>query len=100
MAHHNGSVIDHVHLRVADVEKRKRFCSAALSTLRLKLKDQDRSFFFGDEFFVEKADGIDHASSFGVLGTRLPSHTPFLGSVSCRRRLRCYLLLARHQLLW
>jgi catechol-2,3-dioxygenase len=57
MAHHNGSVIDHVHLRVADVEKRKRFCSAALSTLRLKLKDQDRSFFFGDEFFVEKADG-------------------------------------------
>lgn len=57
MAHHNGSVIDHVHLSVADAEKRKRFCSAALGTLRLKLKDQDRGFFFAEEFSVEKADG-------------------------------------------
>ncbi|HEX2243646.1 MAG TPA: hypothetical protein VHK27_10405 [Gammaproteobacteria bacterium] len=57
MAHHNGSVIDHVHLSVADAEKRKRFCSAALSTLRLKLKDQNRGFFFAEEFSVEKADG-------------------------------------------
>lgn len=57
MAHHNGRVIDHVHLRVTNVEKSKRFYKAVLKALGLKLKGEGQGFFFADEFYVDKADG-------------------------------------------
>lgn len=58
MKHHFGRLIDHVHLRVADVETSKRFYLAVVSSLgrRDSLIEGD-GYFHVDELFVDKADG-------------------------------------------
>jgi catechol 2,3-dioxygenase-like lactoylglutathione lyase family enzyme len=55
---HVGRLIDHVHLRVADLEASRRFFGAVLDSLGLSdvLVDGD-GYFFADELFVDRADG-------------------------------------------
>jgi catechol 2,3-dioxygenase-like lactoylglutathione lyase family enzyme len=55
---HRGRLIDHVHLRVSDLEASKRFYRAVLASLGMPdaLVEGD-GFFHADELFVDKADG-------------------------------------------
>ena len=58
MEHHLGRLIDHVHLRVADLEKAKRFYRAALEALgRAGAIREDPHYFNVDELWIDKADG-------------------------------------------
>lgn len=58
MEFHVGRLIDHVHLRVADVDASKRFYQAVLTALGSKASVQEGpGFFHIDELFVDKADG-------------------------------------------
>lgn len=58
MEFHRGRLLDHVHLRVADVDSSKRFYRAVLSSLGLpSVLHEGPSFFQADELFVDKADG-------------------------------------------
>jgi catechol 2,3-dioxygenase-like lactoylglutathione lyase family enzyme len=50
--HHFGRLIDHVHLRVRDVEASKRFYRAALEALGRGLTWESESAFSADELFV------------------------------------------------
>ena len=58
MQFHRGRLLDHVHLRVADLESSKRFYRAVFASLGLPdvLRDGP-TFFYADELFVDKADG-------------------------------------------
>jgi len=57
MQFHRGRLIDHVHLRVADLEISKRFYRAVLEVLEKPDALQEGSgFFYADELFVDKAD--------------------------------------------
>ena len=55
MEYHRGRLLDHVHIRVRDLEWSRRFYQAALGALGLELRSGD-GFFFSDELFVS-ADG-------------------------------------------
>ncbi len=55
MEYHRGRLLDHVHLRVRDLEWSRRFYQAALGALGLELQSGD-GFFWSDELFVS-ADG-------------------------------------------
>ena len=58
MEHHLGRLIDHVHLRVADLEKAKRFYRAVLEALgRGAAIREGPHFFHADELWIDKADG-------------------------------------------
>ena len=58
MQFHRGRLIDHVHLRVSDVQASKRFYRAVFASLRLPdVLVEDNGFFYADELFVDKADG-------------------------------------------
>jgi catechol 2,3-dioxygenase-like lactoylglutathione lyase family enzyme len=59
MQFHRGRLIDHVHLRVSDLEKSKRFYTAVLKVLGFAdaLVEKPGVFFQMDELFVDKADG-------------------------------------------
>jgi len=58
MEFHRGRLIDHVHLRVANVEKSQAFYRAVLSSLGLgHTLHEGAGFFTADELFVDKADG-------------------------------------------
>ncbi len=58
MQFHRGRLLDHVHLRVADVDVSKRFYRAVLASLGLTDVVHDGpGFFYADEIFVDKADG-------------------------------------------
>ena len=48
---HTGRLLDHVHLRVADLEASKRFYGAALAALGLALREGD-GHFASDELWV------------------------------------------------
>ena len=48
---HAGRLLDHVHLRVADLEASKRFYGAALTALGLTLREGD-GHFASDELWV------------------------------------------------
>lgn len=56
MEFHVGRLIDHVHLRVADLEKSRAFYQAALEALGRKITHQGEGFFVSDELFVDAAD--------------------------------------------
>jgi len=56
MEYHFGRLIDHVHLRVRDLEASKRFYRAVLQSLGRALSMEGEGFFFADELFVS-ADG-------------------------------------------
>jgi len=58
MEHHVGRLIDHVHLRVADLDASKRFYRAVLETLDLAQSIvEDPHHFNADELRIDKADG-------------------------------------------
>jgi catechol 2,3-dioxygenase-like lactoylglutathione lyase family enzyme len=55
---HQGRLLDHVHLRVADLEASKRFYKAVLGALDLLGGYGERpGNFFADELYVDRADG-------------------------------------------
>jgi catechol 2,3-dioxygenase-like lactoylglutathione lyase family enzyme len=56
MEFHRGRMLDHVHLRVRDLEASKRFYRAALEALGLGLARETESAFVADELYVS-ADG-------------------------------------------
>lgn len=57
MEFHKGRLIDHLHLRVADLGRSKRFYSACAEALGLSLTQETADFFTMDELFVSAADG-------------------------------------------
>lgn len=56
MEFHVGRLIDHVHLRVADLERSRSFYRAALAALGREITHDGDGFFASDELFVDKAD--------------------------------------------
>jgi class 3 adenylate cyclase/catechol 2,3-dioxygenase-like lactoylglutathione lyase family enzyme len=50
--HHLGRLIDHVHLRVRDLEGSKRFYHAVLGALGHELTDEGEGYFSADELFA------------------------------------------------
>ncbi len=62
MRYHQGRLLDHVHLRVADVEASKRFYRAVLGALnRLEAYGEGDGCFYADELYVDRADaGASH----------------------------------------
>jgi len=58
MEFHLGRLIDHVHLRVVDLEASKRFYLAVIASLgRANSFVEGNGNFHIDELFVDKADG-------------------------------------------
>ena len=58
MQFHRGRLLDHVQLRVADVERSKRFYTAVFSAIGLRDALQEGpGHFYVDELYVDKADG-------------------------------------------
>ena len=56
MRFHQGRLLDHVHIRVADVEASKAFYRAVLEAVGLGLTFEGEGVFAADELFVS-ADG-------------------------------------------
>ena len=55
---HQGRLIDHVHLRVADLGASRRFYRAALEAVgRLDAFGENDHAFWADELYVDRADG-------------------------------------------
>ncbi|MEO8154815.1 MAG: VOC family protein [Rhizobacter sp.] len=58
MKYHFGRLIDHVHLRVADLDASKRFYRAVFASLgKPDVMVEADGHFHADELFVDKADG-------------------------------------------
>ena len=57
MEFHAGRLIDHIHLRVADLEKSRAFYRAALAALGREITHESERHFSADELFVDAADG-------------------------------------------
>ena len=55
---HRGRLIDHVHLRVADVDASKRFYQAVLRSLGRDIDGEGDGYFFADELFVDQSDSV------------------------------------------
>jgi catechol 2,3-dioxygenase-like lactoylglutathione lyase family enzyme len=56
MLFHQGRLLDHLHLRVQDLEASKAFYTAALEAVGLPIVMEGPGFFAADELFVS-ADG-------------------------------------------
>ena len=56
MQFHQGRLIDHLHLRVRDLEKSRKVYKAALGALGRDLTHEGEGFFVSDELFVDAAD--------------------------------------------
>lgn len=55
---HQGRLLDHVHLRVADLAASRAFYVAALAAIgRADAFGEDEQSFWVDELYVDKADG-------------------------------------------
>ena len=58
MQFHLGRLIDHVHLRVSDLEASKRFYRAVLESLDLPAAlVEGADYFYADELFVDRTSG-------------------------------------------
>ncbi|MCB8821537.1 VOC family protein [Microvirga rosea] len=57
METHKGRLIDHVHLRVADLEKSRRFYRAVLRAVGRDFTSESAEHFASDELWVDRADG-------------------------------------------
>jgi len=54
---HRGRLVDHVHLRAADLEAAKRFYRAIMATLEIEpIYDAEDAISY-DELWIDKADG-------------------------------------------
>lgn len=61
MQYHQGRLIDHIHLRVADLNRSKAFYKAVLESIgRGDTFVEEDERFFADELYVDEAD--DHVS--------------------------------------
>ena len=59
MQFHLGRLIDHVHLRVSDLDVSKRFYRAVLASLDLSaLLVEGVDYFYLDKLFVDRASGV------------------------------------------
>jgi catechol 2,3-dioxygenase-like lactoylglutathione lyase family enzyme len=56
MQFHLGRLIDHIHLRVADLEKSRAFYRAVLEAVGREMTLETETFFVADELFVDAAD--------------------------------------------
>lgn len=52
MRFHQGRLLDHVHLRVSDLEASRTFYAAALGAVGLEIGMEGAAFFAADELFV------------------------------------------------
>jgi catechol 2,3-dioxygenase-like lactoylglutathione lyase family enzyme len=52
MVFHQGRLLDHVHVRVTDLEASKTFYAAALEAVGLGITTEGPGFFAADELFV------------------------------------------------
>lgn len=68
MEFHRGRLIDHVHLRVTDLEKSKRLYRAIFDVLGVPLTSEDDRHFSADEIYVS---GKDDAHSEGAYESRV-----------------------------
>ena len=59
---HAGRLLDHLHLRVSDIEASRRFYAAALAPLGLGLTGEGEDWFSADELFVSD----DGAATVGL----------------------------------
>ncbi|MDP8918401.1 MAG: VOC family protein [Pseudomonadota bacterium] len=57
MQRHQGRLIDHIHLRVADIEASRRFYRAVLQALGHDFTSESPRHFACDELWVDQADG-------------------------------------------
>ncbi|MFL5162411.1 MAG: VOC family protein [Microvirga sp.] len=57
MQFHQGRLIDHVHLRVSDLEASRRFYRAVLKALGREFSSESPKHFSCDELWVDQADG-------------------------------------------
>ena len=60
--YHFGRLIDHVHLRVADIEASKRFYLAVLEALGRGFGGEGEDYFYSDEFYVSAVDAQSQLS--------------------------------------
>ena len=57
MSYHQGRLLDHVHLRVDNIEASKRFYRAVLEALNLLAGyGEGDDYFFADELYVDRAE--------------------------------------------
>lgn len=56
MEFHRGRLIDHLHMRVADLEKSRTFYAAIFEVLGIPIISQDERHFAADELYVSPAD--------------------------------------------
>ena len=59
METHRGRLIDHLHLKVKDLENSKRFYAAALAALEIPLVEGE-GHFFADELWVDVGPVVAH----------------------------------------
>lgn len=57
MQFHQGRLIDHVHLRVSDLEASRRFYRAVLQAIGRDFTSESPRHFSSDELWVDQADG-------------------------------------------
>ncbi|MBA1158418.1 VOC family protein [Microvirga mediterraneensis] len=57
MPYHQGRLIDHVHLRVSDLEASRRFYRAVLNAIGRDFTSESPTHFACDELWVDRADG-------------------------------------------
>jgi catechol 2,3-dioxygenase-like lactoylglutathione lyase family enzyme len=55
--HHQGRLVDHIHLRVADLEASRRFYRAVLNAIGRDFTSESPTHFASDELWVDKAGG-------------------------------------------
>lgn len=60
MQHHRGRLIDHLHLRVGDLEKSRSFYRAVLGAVGREITFETAQAFSSDELWVDAA--TDHVS--------------------------------------
>jgi catechol 2,3-dioxygenase-like lactoylglutathione lyase family enzyme len=57
MQFHQGRLIDHIHLRVSDIEASRRFYRAVLEAIGTGFTSESPRHFSCDELWVDQADG-------------------------------------------
>lgn len=62
MSFHFGRLIDHVHLRVADIEASRRFYTAVFAVFEIPLTGSGDNWFQADELYVSPADPVTATS--------------------------------------